>query len=437
MKESEWVSQIESHPIHGELKRLEQMLELSQTKLADEAESVMAHHRILSFKSYLVRLLKSIDSNVVPVTTLNNLNARMPPITNEVKAFTGNGNPQHLQNAASNVDNALSVLAPFPPVPADGDLGDTQEIVASLRRSVGQHLRHVGNEANSVSLELVRVRERLAENQEEIKSQKARLDQAIAEFQDQFRRAEQERTEQHNANREKRLEGFISEESARAQEYTERFEKWEETLSQTMEHQQGSLDAILAESKAAATETVTAAQEQGAGLVDTLTKFKDQAEELVNVVARTGMAAGYQEVADQEAKRAWWWHLVGVVSVLGLVGFAIVAFVVTLEPKVEWSVFGARIFVAASFALLATYAERQANRHRETERRNRRWQLVLSSVNPYLVDLPEDKQQAVKQLVAERIFASPEKTAEEGEDAVTTGMIFGLLKTVLQNLSKK
>ncbi|MEZ2416341.1 hypothetical protein [Luteibacter sp. RCC_6_2] len=72
-----------------------------------------------------------------------------------------------------------------------------------------------------------------------------------------------------------------------------------------------------------------------------------------------------------------------------------------------------RVFVAATFGLVVAYASLLAD-HARGEERNQRYALVLSSLDPYLVDLPEEQRATVKIGLAKTLFhqPSPARTAQ-------------------------
>lgn len=89
---------------------------------------------------------------------------------------------------------------------------------------------------------------------------------------------------------------------------------------------------------------------------------------------------------------------------VGMVGFAIFAFKGTLD-EFEIGAFLARFGVVLTFGALAGYGARQADKHHKVERRNRRVELELASIDPFLAELPEAERNQVKAAVADRLFA--------------------------------
>src|SRR5699024_2844588 len=104
------------------------------------------------------------------------------------------------------------------------------------------------------------------------------------------------------------------------------------------------------------------------------------------------MTGGFQKVADQARKTKITWQVTAIVSILGLIGFAIFAFYETMTGQFDMGKFGAKTFVSISFGVLAAYSARQADKNADFERRNRQLELELASIDMYLAKLPEEDQ---------------------------------------------
>ena len=142
-----------------------------------------------------------------------------------------------------------------------------------------------------------------------------------------------------------------------------------------------------------------------------ITAHKKQAEKLVHVIGNTGMVGGYQKTANQERAAAHFWQFVAFIAFGGLISFAIYAFLATGEGF-SWMQVSGRVFVALTFGILAAYAARQADRLHASEHANRRIELALASVDPYLASLPREMSDEVKRALAEKFFALVEQSPQ-------------------------
>src|SRR5690606_18374395 len=132
-------------------------------------------------------------------------------------------------------------------------------------------------------------------------------------------------------------------------------------------------------------------------------KQRDRAQNIVGVIANTGMAGGYQKVADEEQKSAKLWKRGAVASLIIL---SILTIVWLFQPKgdLTWELIAMRFLLFGSLAGVATYAARQGFRHEQAARNNRILELELASLDPYLAELPADTRVELKTMFAQRVF---------------------------------
>lgn len=192
-------------------------------------------------------------------------------------------------------------------------------------------------------------------------------------------------------------------------------------------------------------------------LMDELEKYRKYAQKLVGIIANTGMVSGYQRIANQERRAAIIWNILAIIGMIGLITFAIYSFTYISHDSFNWTILVGRIFVAGSFGAFAAYAARQANIHQQLERYNRKMELELASIDPYLASLPQEVRDYIKGTLAERLFAqnnlsginiSPQPSSQHAEaetqqaqqEIATTSTLFSLVNQshqIIAQLLKK
>jgi len=184
----------------------------------------------------------------------------------------------------------------------------------------------------------------------------------------------------------------------------------------TVKHFREELGNALTETKAVAHEAVEKFDAEAKERLKALTDHQARAEEVVGIIARTGMAGGYEQFANREARTAdrFRWMTIGLgIAVVGvLVWGANIAANGNLTPE------GATVKLALSAALggLAAYTARQSHHHRTTAERARNIQLALASIGPYLAQLDEERRAAIIEAFAFLFFSPPNQapTSEPG-----------------------
>ena len=87
-------------------------------------------------------------------------------------------------------------------------------------------------------------------------------------------------------------------------------------------------------------------------------------------------------------------------------------------------------FAALALAIPAAYAAKESAKHRLLENHNRRSELELASLDPYLEKLPEDTRNKVKEELTKNFFGLNSKEIKV-EDSISSVAIFDLLKSAI------
>lgn len=232
----------------------------------------------------------------------------------------------------------------------------------------------------------------------EVTSQKGRLDTAIAEYQQQFSAAEGSRQQQAAETLKthaQRLDQAIADAQKRLQDTTQDVSR--------------RLDVALQDSFTRADEQRKQLERDSDESVSALKDMRSKAENLLHVIGSTGMAGEYQKAANAASRLTRYWQVSAALSMIGLICFAILAFVATQSESINWGGVGARAFVAITFGILAAYCARQGDRYSDQEIANRRFQLEFSSIDPYVANLPADVQHKLKVELGQKLFGNASK----------------------------
>ncbi len=431
----QWNERFPNHVLFSTLPAIHDSLNKAETE-ATVAADVVSIHQIRRVIDHFAGRMRIADPAFVPASMLSNVNSYLQSAAGELSAFASNKNSAHLQNATGQMDNVASQMVYLPPLTTDAveEIEQVREAVASFRKSAGQHQRYLDDEMRNLSSSVVAIRKQLDEMVQEITSQKSRLDTAISQFQQQFSEAEA-----------RRAELFSATEREASRKHTETSETLKATSEATIDELETQTAAAIAAQKdtfATAIREFNSAAEQirqkfendGNTVISALGSLKTRAEELVSVITNTGNVAGFQRVADRHRSTARVWQVIAVVALLGLVTFAMVAFFAVAKGAVNWELLAARLFVSATFGILGAYAARQADKHEYAEAANRKLELELASIDPFLVGLPEDMRNETKRQLADRLFGKASEPTSAANESTAT--IADLLRLALQTLSE-
>jgi hypothetical protein len=398
----QWVESFENHPVHKQLQEFETALaNLDELSLEEPLPEVTeSKERLKQIGNHTGKILGTLDPFLTPRGVLDNINSYLSQATSYCNQYHSDENPTHLENANNQAEAVLVQLGSLLPMQTHEELEGLGESISSFRRSVGQYQRYVTGEHQGIQARIENAKQELAGLSNNISAQQSRVDEVVNELQRQFSESEERR----------RVEFADS-----IKDYDARFKEAQEDQAKEFR--------TFVESRSAQTQKH----------LEEILQHKQRAEELVYVIANTGMVGGYQKIANVERRAGIIWQITAVVAFLGLIGFAIIAFTTSLGGDVSWQAFGTRLFVVAAFGILAAYAARQADRHAAAERSNRRLELALASVDPYLVSLPEETQHHVKQELAMKFFGEASGTDQKVEEV--TGTSADLLRMALETIS--
>lgn len=413
---SNWEQRVRDHQIHGKLMQVESLIEACEQIKDIDSNAVVALYRIRDVARRTGETIAALDPVLIPVSTLNNLSSQFQEVVKEVSSYRANKNAGHLNNANDHIDIILTQLSSLPFQIGNGKTKGFAESLTTFRKTIEKYTKSLEEKFTLIEKQHSQIQTKLQETTNEITNQKSRLDTAISQFQQQF-----------SASEETRRTDFKNTEKERLDEFNEQIQEHEKAFK-----------ALLESLQKEHAEITSKVSEQSEKLIEEMQKQKKQAEDLVHVTANVAMAGGYQKEADQARKTKIIWQKVATISIVGLILFAIIAFVTTIgnSDQFDFGKFGARAFVALSFGLLAAYAARQAKDNSDLEKQNRRLHLELASIDPYLSKLPEDKQQEVKIKLADRWFGKQDIAEKAKNDEHFRGSVIETAKMTIQNLLK-
>jgi hypothetical protein len=148
---------------------------------------------------------------------------------------------------------------------------------------------------------------------------------------------------------------------------------------------------------------------------------KARAKEILGIVAASGVSGHYQKTANREFWSAEILRGIALLFFIGMIGM--VAYVVfTLKgDKLDWQMGLFRIGVGLALLAPAYYCTRESSKHREAEKRNRRLQIELATIEPYLENLNDvAERQAIFKQKAEGYFLG--QLQKEPSDDTDTGL---------------
>ena len=431
-----FTARLEEHQVQEHLRVLAHAVELALERGNLSPDMTTSLERVEQVRLWAVTRLRSTDPFLVPQQTLDQMAASAHSLLNEIQHFASNGNVGHVANATSHADTLLIQTTNLPAVATPADLKSMADGIKRLRRSVGQYKRYVYDERKGLLEPIEKARADLAALSSEIENQRSRSDAVISEFQDQFSRGEEERREAAGSAERQRLDDWQAVTQKHQEEFIEVMTSREEQVDELIERLKAEAEEHYNQWSKVFSDLNTELNSKVTDEIIAITSHKEQAEALIHVIGNTGMVGGYQKTADQKRTAARIWQSVAAAAFVGLISFAIYTFVATTgeAETFPWTQVSGRAFVALTFGILAAYAARQADRLQASEDANRRVELALASVDPYLASLPKEAGDEVKRALAEKFFALEQPPQIERKQRRITGTSADIARMALEAL---
>jgi hypothetical protein len=116
------------------------------------------------------------------------------------------------------------------------------------------------------------------------------------------------------------------------------------------------------------------------------------------------LTGDYGMYAAVERKSANLLRYGAIASLAAAAGFAVWAALAVSKGEITWQRLAAKLAVTVVFSGLASYLASQSREHREQERQARRRHLDLKALGPFIVDLPAELQQNIRNELALKAF---------------------------------
>lgn len=423
---SVWEDKLGQQGFWKELENLEADLGSTKDQAETQVESLENYSRVKSVSDFVRKRLDRLDPHLLNFDRTQELLIALAAVRSSMKSYKSSGDLGQVRKAASQCDALLNVANSLLPSIQAEEMTDIRERLTEFRRSAGQNLREHSKASQEIQDQANSVKTQLSALEQEIQSQKGRLDTAISDFQRQFSSSEADRSKTFEQNSITRATKFEYTQVEFRKEFDDTLEEAKTKFAEKQSEVEEEHDRFLA-----ATKSKTHA------IIDELEERKAYAHKLVGIITNAGDASGFQKNADRESRRALYMQYLAIISMVGIVVFAVFAYEHSVSESARWITLSGRIFAAGACGILAAYGAKQVERHRQNERYNRRLELILLSLDTYLASLPEEKAIELKASLANLIFDPTDKENTVQGEVVTTGTVRDILELLLKHLARK
>lgn len=355
------VSAYQDHPVRGSISRILGMQptpEFTDPGIFKDETHLFARDKVFALTHAIDALLQATPAELTSIHALNQLNAHLEVVVNELTSFQASKNLGHITNAATRLEqNALPFLWGFVPqvqqLPPDS-LSALLEAQASASR-------------------------------ESVKQLSAQRDELSAKLSDLAAKADAQ---------EKRLEALSDGSAKERAQAAATVAKLEQVFAQKETERAAAFDGALTELRKDFSIFDSKTRQDAGLLIGSLEERRTEAARIVQVVGNIGVTGNYQQIANSEGKQANFWRWATVFFFAGGIVVAAATFIKfwseSFSPETAWSV-AIRLLYAIAITAPAWYTARESARHRTNSDRARQTELELASIGPFIELLPEEK----------------------------------------------
>lgn len=401
---SKWEDNYKNHPIHTTLQSLREALE-DEALVSDDINIIDLVDRIRQAESFASSCLE----NVLPVLTsqgsLNNANSYLQNILNEVNSYKANKNIAHLNNTTNHIDTLVAQFSSFPIPKPSVEEDSFSNILISFKDQAENIIKF------------------LSEKKQQLETQLNELSNASSDVGQQFGQLLSSVNQQG-----KNIENTINEFKSQFEELKE---KSNQDIKIALEENVNKIELLIEEVKNQHGSLMEEQKSNAERLLSILESKKKEASNLVQIIGNIGITGNYQKIANQEKAAADRWRNISLLLMLGMVGAISLTIFVSVENGFDWKLSIFRLMAALVLIIPATYAAKESSRHRALENYNRRAELELASLDPYLEKLPEEKRNQIKENLTEKFFGLDD-SAQHSDEPVTYNSLLELIKMAIK-----
>lgn len=413
-------NEFENHPVFEKLEKL--TVRLSEKEVRDKIEIDKLNFYDSTCKYIKDRLNLTIPV-LIPIGELNTLSQELEQGFAQINAFIGNNNAGHLTNAEGNLNSAMNRIKNLPLPFAKSDFNFSKSI-SNFEQIVKAKYDLIESENVSLTEELKKIKSDLTTKQNEIKqisdlitAKTNEINNITSKFQTDFNNIKSTA----NQNYENDRKTFRTEVTADRNTFRTEITKDRELFKKEIDDKILTIDMDTIET------------------VSNINNKLEEAKRLVSVIGNVGVTGNYQLIANYHKRTANIWRYIAIFFMTVLSGLLIYTIWDIKGANYDWTKSLIRIIAAAALSYPATYAARESSRHRRLETLNRRLELELAALSPFIEMLPDEKKREIKAKLVEKYFGNNDETIESSnkiDEELSLSGFEKILKAIIPFIKK-
>lgn len=204
----------------------------------------------------------------------------------------------------------------------------------------------------------------------------------------------------------------------------------DERLSALQAHYEARLKKDGEEHEVAHTHLRTDYEQKASELLEQMETSLRRAKKVMGDIGDHGIVGGFKAAADEARKDVKFWQRTTLWSMVFLIAVGLAT--AFSEKELTWVTLASRLFLSIATGILAAYAASQANRYQQRERRNRKLELELHALGPFLEPVDPTEREKFRLKIAEVFFGKDDGVSDKPGPANTVQLSKEMAEKVLE-----
>jgi len=418
---NKWEQQFKDNSVHQQIINLKKIVpELRKRQDISQISDVVT--RLSSTLDYLELHLKISRAELVSTQLMNTISNSLIAITNEINAFVSNNNIGHINNNVSNnIDSLLPQIGLLPGYSSkkpSEELGRAATDYKDHADALIEVLAKANIEQKMKVDEIIKLTEELkrkvVEQITKIESINARLDSVVSDHQGQFSKSQEARQSEYNAQ----ITQLRKETTDLEADIREKY------------------DALIKRLEQAEQDKVTGFEEQSTTIINNMLAKQGEAARLVGLIGTTVTTGHYRRRAIIEGWSATIFRYIALLLFTGMVASVWRIAYLAAKDGLDWKVILFRMWAAILLLVPAGYAAAQSANHRKVELSNRKRELELAAIDPYLEKMDAQEKSAIKKELVTHFFGDGDDEDTIREKPIKLRDFLKIFEKLAENMGK-
>ena len=380
-----------------------------------DPQAAVVFDRFVQVLNFLEARVKAMEAALMTTSQSQNLQSQLQGLLGGFRNFLQNAAQwQQFNNA---LDQVLVTVAVVPFVPVESAADQYTSALADFMKFRDQALKQAEDRAakmeervKALDGTVTAMDSRAKDIQNQVNQEKSRLDSIISAAQQQVAKLLQDEQTRYSGAEAQRTKIVTDNEAKRDAEHKAKLTELAAKFEQMSDAKQKEFSTITDTHRKMAEEAATALKQQ-----------LQEASRLVGLIANTGMAGHYQKEANVDWWSMWILRIVATGFFIGAI-CAIHSLIKAVHAsQIDWEMVIFRFALVAVVLIPAFYFARESALHMRREARNRRIELELSALQPFIARLPEKEAQEIIKKKADQYFGQ-EPPPDQDENNLLRGV---------------